>query len=251
VGQYEEGTNRSLTIEFQVANDEEYAWVIENLDLVLPHIHRHVRDVETKDETLACRRIRLYGEDLREFVEDWELLHRRTEIRVPSRLWTASRDEIAAYLRSVFQADGFVTVQRSEGSERGRIGFTVISKQWTEDIQLLLNVLGIYSRRLRKHEPRDNRLDLHEVQISIGSERARFAELIGFISDAKQAKLFESLSLRGLKQCGDLREEEISAIERLGVQDVYDIQTESGEYLSNNVVVHNCFILSIDDSMES
>src|SRR5439155_25306588 len=27
VGQYEEGTNRSLTIEFQVATDEEYEWV--------------------------------------------------------------------------------------------------------------------------------------------------------------------------------------------------------------------------------
>src|SRR5438876_568951 len=251
VGQYEEGTNRSLTIEFQVATDEEYEWVVENLDLALPHIHRHVRDVETQDESLSCRRIRLYGERLREFVEDWELLNRRTDIRVPSRLWTASHDEIAAYLRSVFQADGYVTVQHSEGSERGRIAFAVISEKWTEDIQLLLNVLGIYSRRICKQERREDRLDLHEVQISIGSERARFAELIGFISDAKQTKLFESLSLRGLKKCGDLREEEVVAIEELGVQDVYDIQTESGEYLSNNVAVHNCFILSIDDSMES
>ena len=33
--------------------------------------------------------------------------------------------------------------------------------------------------------------------------------------------------------------------------EVYDIQTESGEYLSNNVAVHNCFILSVDDTMES
>ncbi|MDQ2980827.1 MAG: vitamin B12-dependent ribonucleotide reductase [Actinomycetota bacterium] len=251
VGQYEEGTNRSLTIEFQVANDEEYAWVIENLDLSLPHVHRHVRDVKTQDASLSCRRIRLYGEILREFVEEWELLPRGTEIRVPSRLWTASRDEIAAYLRSIFQADGFVTVQRSDGSERGRIGFAVISERWTEDIQLLLNVLGIYSRRIRKHERRADRHDLHEVQISIGSERARFAELVGFVGSAKQAKLIESLALRGLKQCGDLREEEIVAIEEIGTQDVYDIQTESGEYLTNNVAVHNCFILSIEDSMES
>ena len=32
---------------------------------------------------------------------------------------------------------------------------------------------------------------------------------------------------------------------------VYDIQTESGEYLSGNLRVHNCFILSVDDSMDS
>ncbi|MBA2474647.1 MAG: vitamin B12-dependent ribonucleotide reductase [Actinobacteria bacterium] len=112
-------------------------------------------------------------------------------------------------------------------------------------------MLGIYSRRLRKQEKRPDRHDLHEVQISLGSERARFAEQIGFVSEAKQSKLLESLSLRGLKRCPDLREEAIVSIENVGVQEVYDIQTESGEYLSNNVAVHNCFILSIEDSMES
>src|SRR5262249_8828576 len=40
-------------------------------------------------------------------------------------------------------------------------------------------------------------------------------------------------------------------IERLGDMEVYDIQTESGEYLSGNMRVHNCFILAVDDTMES
>ena len=30
---------------------------------------------------------------------------------------------------------------------------------------------------------------------------------------------------------------------------VFDIQTESGQYLSNNVIVHNCFIQSINDDL--
>ena len=251
VGRYEAGTNRSLTIEFQVANEDEYGWVSHNLAVALPDVHRHVREVRRPDGSVSCRRIRLYGEVLRDFVERWELLARGTEIRVPGRLWTASREEIAGYLRSVFQADGYVTVRRENGYENARIGFAVIGERWTEDLQLLLNVLGIYSRRLRKHEPRDDRHDLHELQIGIGSERARFVELIGFVGREKQRKLLESLDLRGPKGCPDLREEEIVGIEELGVQDVYDIQTESGEYLSNNVAVHNCFILSIDDSMES
>ena len=33
--------------------------------------------------------------------------------------------------------------------------------------------------------------------------------------------------------------------------EVYDIQTESGEYLSGGLRVHNCFILSVDDTMDS
>jgi ribonucleoside-diphosphate reductase alpha chain len=251
VGQYASGTNRSLTIEFQVANDEEYAWVIENLDLALPHVHRHVRDVETQDDSLSVRRIRLYGEDLREFVEDWDLLARGVDIRVPSRLWTASHEEIAAYLRSVFQADGYVSLRRDNGYENCRVAFAVIGEGWAEDVQLLLNVLGIYSRRFGKSDARDDRHDLHEVVIGIGSERARFSELIGFVSEEKQRKLFDSLALRGLKACPDLREEEIVSIDLLGEDEVYDIQTESGEFLANNIAVHNCFILSIDDSMDS
>jgi ribonucleoside-diphosphate reductase alpha chain len=249
VGQYTGSTNSSLTIEFQVASDEEYDWVMENLDVALPHVHRKVREADTRETRV--RRIRLYGEVLREFVDDWELLPRGTEMRVPSRLWTATYEEISAYLRSVFQADGYVTVRRERGEESGRIGFAVIGERWTEDLQLLLNSIGIYSRRIHKRERRADRHDLHELAIGIGSERARFAELVGFIGSDKQRRLLESLDLRNPKVCPDLREEEIVAIDELGVQDVYDIQTESGEYLSNNVAVHNCFILSVQDTMES
>jgi ribonucleoside-diphosphate reductase alpha chain len=249
VGQYSEGTNRSLTIEFQVAGEAELAWVSENLDIALPDVHRHVRKADTQD--VEVHRIRLYGEVLRDFVESWELLPRGTEIRVPSRLWTATDEEISSYLRSVFQADGYVTVRRSAVGEQGRIGFSVIGGRWTEEIQLLLGSIGIYSRRKRKRDRREDRHDLHEVSISIGSERARFAELVGFVSADKQRRLVDSLALRNPKRCPDLRYEEIVAIEDLGTEEVYDIQTESGEYLSNNVAVHNCFILSVEDTMES
>src|SRR5262249_44991474 len=43
----------------------------------------------------------------------------------------------------------------------------------------------------------------------------------------------------------------LSRIERLGSMEVYDIQTESGEYLSGGLRVHNCFILAVDDTMDS
>jgi ribonucleoside-diphosphate reductase alpha chain len=43
----------------------------------------------------------------------------------------------------------------------------------------------------------------------------------------------------------------VSRVEQLGPMEVYDIQTESGEYLSGNLRVHNCFILAVDDTMDS
>ncbi|HSS10657.1 MAG TPA: hypothetical protein VLL25_12280, partial [Acidimicrobiales bacterium] len=44
---------------------------------------------------------------------------------------------------------------------------------------------------------------------------------------------------------------EIDRVDPLGEMGVYDIQTESGEYLSANLRVHNCFILAVDDAMDS
>jgi ribonucleoside-diphosphate reductase alpha chain len=249
VGQYTTGTDRSLTIEFQVASDDEFDWVIENLDIVFPDVHHKIREADTKETRV--RRIRLYGEVLREYVERWDLLNRGTEMRVPSRLFTSSHDEIVAYLRSIFQADGYVSVRRDDGCESARVGFAVIGESWTEDVQLLLGTLGIFSRRTHKREKRGDRHDLHEVVIGVGSERARFAELIGFVGRRKQEQLLESLTLRKPKRCADVRVEEVISIQDLGEMNVYDIQTESNEFLTNNIAVHNCFILSVEDTMES
>ena len=246
IGQY---SSRALAIEFQLASDEEYDWLVENLELALPGVHRSVRDVESKQTRV--RRIRLYGETLGEFVERWALLACETQLRVPARLFTASHDEISAYLRSIFQANGRLSVRREGGCENTRVGLTAMGERFSEDIQLLLGVLGIYSRRVRGREKRAGRQDLWEISIGMGSERARFAELVGFVSHEQQQRLLGSLSLRSPKRCGALREEEIVAIEPLGEMDVYDIQTESGEFLTNNIAVHNCFILSVQDTMES
>jgi ribonucleoside-diphosphate reductase alpha chain len=46
-----------------------------------------------------------------------------------------------------------------------------------------------------------------------------------------------------------LFEEAVVRLEFAGLQRVYDIQTLSGQYLSNDVIVHNCFILSIEDDL--
>jgi adenosylcobalamin-dependent ribonucleoside-diphosphate reductase len=53
----------------------------------------------------------------------------------------------------------------------------------------------------------------------------------------------------------DRRLTTVTRIEPLGPMEVYDIQTESGEYLSGSTTatlrVHNCFILAVDDTMDS
>lgn len=252
VGQYHSGTNQSLTLEFMTVNEEEFNWVMQNIQICFPETHYKVREVETQDKTLQCRRIRMYGEHLHNFVEKYNLFPRGIEIRVPALLWKASETVVAAYLKSVFQSDGYIATHCDEENdyESTCIGLGVISQNWTKEIQLLLMRLGIYSRNYTKQEKRANRYNLHVTEISYLSERKLFAERIGFISNEKTTKLVNSLQLEG-KNCPDLREETIQTITPIGEMDVYDIQTKSGHYLTNNVLVHNCFIQSVGDDLMS
>jgi ribonucleoside-diphosphate reductase alpha chain len=248
VGQFENGTNRSLTLEFETANDEEYDFVLGRVGKVFQNVHYNVTPVNVKRPDLNYRRVRMYGETLKPFVAKYSLLDRGTAMRAPKNLFTAGKGAIVEYLRSLFQAEGYVTV--STGSKSSRVGFAVISRSLARDVQRLLLCLGIYSRLRMKKEKRPDRYNLWEVDISIGSERKRFSELVGFISTSKRERLQESLTSRG-KNCPEVRWETVVSIEELGEKPVYDIQTLSGHYLSENVVVHNCFINSVQDDMRS
>jgi ribonucleoside-diphosphate reductase alpha chain len=80
-----------------------------------------------------------------------------------------------------------------------------------------------------------------------------FAELIGFPCARKASLLSASLSVGSNNQAERhrIRFPRITSISSRGMMDVFDIQTESGNYLSNHVVVHNCFINSVEDTMDS
>ena len=69
------------------------------------------------------------------------------------------------------------------------------------------------------------------------------------MNEDKAIELAASFELPGNPDSASKRLE-IDRIEELGAQRVYDIQTESGEYLSHHVRVHNCFILAVDDTMD-
>ena len=245
VGQYE-GTNRSLTIEAMTVTDPELAWVTEALSLLFPGVHSHERQVSTQDDRLDCRRTRLYGEVLRDFVDRWDLLTRGTEMVVPRRLFTAPLPVVAAYLRSVFQAEGFVSARESSTV----VEVDMISEQLIRGMQQLLLRFGIYSRVGFKPDARADRHGCWTLRIQSAGDRHIFADAIGFVDPVKAAKLERSFDLPGLP-ARETKRLEIDSIEDLGLMEVYDIQTESGEYLSGNLRVHNCFILSVDDTMDA
>jgi ribonucleoside-diphosphate reductase alpha chain len=245
VGQYE-GTNRSLTIEAMTVTDAELAWVTEHLDVVFPQAHRHERHVETQDTRLDCRRTRLYGKHLQDFVDRWDLLVRGTDMTIPARLYTAPLPIVAAYLRSIFQAEGFVSARAASTV----VEVDMISERLIRGMQSLLLRFGIYSRVGFKRDARPDRHGCWTLRIQAAGDRRLFADEVGFIDPVKAEKLERSFDLPGLPAT-ETKRLEIDRIETLGAMEVYDIQTESGEYLSGNLRVHNCFILAVDDTMDS
>ncbi|GAB3847072.1 hypothetical protein GCM10029963_27880 [Micromonospora andamanensis] len=246
VGQYAEGTNRSLTIEAMTVNDDELDWVTATLDEVFPGAHRNERSVTTQDQNLDCRRTRLYGEHLRPFVEKWDLLTRGTEMAVPQRLFTAPLPVVAAYLRSIFQAEGYVSAR----DRSTLVAVDMISEELIRGVQSLLLRFGIFSRVSFKADARADRKGCWSVRIQNDGDRDLFATHIGFIGAEKMAKLEAGFAKPG-RPAADVKRLEIDRIEPLGSMEVYDIQTESGEFLAGNLRVHNCFILAVDDSMDS
>ncbi len=68
------------------------------------------------------------------------------------------------------------------------------------------------------------------------------------VSSDKRTKLAQALLLSG-RRVAQLRDEIIVGIDFVGTEDVYDIETASHNFLTNNVVVHNCFIQSVEDDL--
>jgi ribonucleoside-diphosphate reductase alpha chain len=243
VGQ-DTGPHRSLTIEARTVSAAELAWVTKALDLVFPHVDRDQRGVRTHDEDGDARRIRLYGVQLSEYIDKWNLLD--VDSMVPAQLNTAPLPVVAAYLRSIFEAEGFVAAW--DGSLAVEVD--LMSEELIRGLQSLLLRFGIFARVGFQEASRGSRRGTWTLRIRSAGDRRIFADEVGFLDPVKQEKLERSFEKPGHAAKATKRLQ-IERIEQRGAMQVYDIQTESGEYLSGNLRVHNCFILSVDDSMDS
>jgi ribonucleotide reductase alpha subunit len=245
VGHYA-GTNRSLTMEALTVTPAEFAWVERALDTVFPDVTRKVRDFATQSNELDGKRIRLYGNALADFIDRWDLRARGVDMEVPPQLFEAPLPVVAAYLRSIFQAAGYV----SATARSTLVEVDMIGEKLVRGLQSLLHRFGIFARVGFKADSRADRHGCWTLRIQNAGDRRIFADEIGFIDPLKAGKLERSFDLPG-RGAAPVKRLQIARVEHLGSMKVFDIQTESGEYLSDGLRVHNCFILSVDDSMDS
>jgi ribonucleoside-diphosphate reductase alpha chain len=200
--------------------------------------------VEERDEArIASDRLRV-----------WAARYGITEEKkhfVPSAVFAGSENIQRGFLQALFTADG----QVNDGGEKGcSVRLSASHLPLLKDVQRLLLNFGIASRiyenrRLAGYRPMPDgkggtkeyfHQPQHDLAIS-KSSLIRFANEIGFLTEAKQSKLANYLSrmVRGPYEESFLAT--VFAVEPDGVEAVYDLhQPDTHSFIANGFVVHNC-----------
>lgn len=226
-------------------NDDEYAFVTS----LFTEIFGTYKTVVRRNVNELYRIVKLDSKVVDDFVAEYELNQSSLTAHVPERIMQGTLAEKCMFLQSLFQGDGCVRIRKEEGRNSGDITLTSISEELVHGVQMLLLSLGIYSNSSMVRDIREDRHIHYQLTIAFESERAKYQQLIGFISAEKKEKLrLLNKEVYG-KAKQAVSELTVVSIDYVGEETVYDIQTETAQFAANGVTVHNCFILSVDDDL--
>jgi len=158
--------------------------------------------------------------------------------KIPIEILKSKKSVVSNFLKWYFEADG-CCVKRDKKS----VGLKSSSPIVLQQIQLLLLGYGIQA-----HVNKNN------LNIT-GDDVNRFAKHIGFVSKKKKKLLKKSLTLRTVHRIKKKRMfESIINIKYVGKKTVYDITTDSHEFIANGFKVHNTgkteFLLWVRENLE-
>ncbi len=188
-----------------------------------------------------------------ERLEKWAAAHGLMENKhqVPAAVFAGSEEMQRGFLQALFTADGHV----NDGGEKGcSVRLSSSHLALLKDVQRLLLNFGIASRIYEQrraggfcqmpdghggykeyfHQPQ------HDLAIS-KVNLVRFANEIGFLTEAKQGKLANYLSRMTRGPYAESFLATVAAVEPDGQERVYDLQQpDTHSFVANGLVVHNC-----------
>lgn len=192
--------------------------------------------------------VRGYGQAGRAFWTRLGLWNKTGAKEVPSWVLRSNSDLCGAFLRGLFDTDGTVA-QHPNG--RVVVSLSNTSEQVIDAAQLLLRSIGIFSQKSSYDDSRADyvRKTCFCLHVQDASSTELFAERVGF---NHEGKLIE-LSARSPDLARTYRADAVlvKSKRKVGSTLVYDIQTEAEVFWAEGVLVHNCFIQSIDDDLMS
>lgn len=155
-------------------------------------------------------------------------------VHVPSYILSSPHWVVSAFLRGLFEADGFAD------KNGNRIILFSKHREFLKQIQVLLLGFGITSKFNEIEKKAGNGNVYIGYELALRKEESRlFGVKIGFLSNKKNSRI--------LNQNGDTYnqlpyklEDEIVSIEATDIKTVYDVETYNHEVIANGIVTHNC-----------
>ncbi len=191
--------------------------------------------------------LRGHGAVSRAFWSALGLWGRVGDKQVPEWVYRTSAENVGAFLGGLFDADGHV----SENGNRRLPVFSNTSLPLMQATQTLLRSLGIYASLTAYTDAREDyaRKTSYSLGIHDNVSVEQFEELVGFTHAHKQARMTERL----IETASSLRSADVLVVSKTlgGPEYVYDIQTESETFWAEGILLHNCYINEVDDTMES
>jgi len=191
--------------------------------------------------------LRGHGAVSRAFWSALGLWGRVGDKQVPEWVYRTSAQNVGAFLGGLFDADGHV----SENGSRRLPVFSNTSLPLMQAAQTLLRSLGIYASLTAYTDTRDDyaRKTSYSLGVHDNISVEQFEEAVGFTHAHKQARMTERLT----EIASSLRTADVLVVSKTlgGPEYVYDIQTESETFWAEGILLHNCYINEVDDTMES
>ena len=164
---------------------------------------------------------------------------------IPRWLFHENEENICAFLRGLFSADGTVLIRNNAPI----IKFTSINDDYIEDVRNLLYRVGISHSTFRENTV--NRYKTSKKVYSSGSfsknviikNKEDFAKNVGFLLDRKnkRAKISTREHHKKLIKDFEFDLQQVTSVERINTPKyVYDVEVEdTHRFFANNVLVHN------------
>ena len=247
IGTYQNVVRMEITLN----SDEHNAVLQDIIEVFGEDVSYWVTTFKTENQHIHGQRIHLAGKKLHSFIKEFALLPTKSRTaKIPLKIISSSPQEKREFLKTLFQADGCVRIRVDETRNLGDICLTTCSPELAFGVLQLLNSIGIYARISNNIDKRENRAGTKQVIIAYGSASEQFMEQIGFISEEKNQRLIPlNMLVLHSTSLPLIHEEKIISIQKQGIKKVYDLQTESSKFLGNGIVIHNCFIQSVDDDL--
>jgi intein/homing endonuclease len=172
--------------------------------------------------------------------------------RLPVDIFKSSKKDVCELIGGLFDTDGCIMIKnyKKRNSFSGELCLTSSSDQLLQEVQLLLQKLGIHGH-IRFVKPRLNKTTKikdvngwYNLIIADKDSIIRFADNISLLVDYKQDRLNQIKELiskkNTLRKDRGFRFEKIVKIEKVGIKRVYNLTAnQTHTYLGNGIITHN------------